>query len=418
MKATLNNRPQIVISNVSKHHSYLVALAAQHAELLKGFYTSFFFQPKSLSSNILDWIHKTSPRFQRLLPHLHDRYHADLDTAKIVSVAFPELISFAMRKLPMVRNVRSDYQWMVSKNNWFDKRVSSHMPACDIVHSFEGCALHTFRRAKKLDMKTVLDQPIMHPETVFQILQEEYQSLALNVPEAYCDLGMLARKQEEYALADRIFVPAKGIAEDFIARNIPAEKLQVIPYCANSDKFYDDQTLKQDDIFRVLFAGTLCIRKGVHYLLEAFKSLNLENSELVLIGSVDPEVRPILRQYEGHFTHIAHVPQHKLNEWYNKSSVFVLPSLVEGSAVVIYEAMACGLPVIVTKNCGSIIENGEDGFIVPVRDVDILAERLNWLYLNRDTGRDMGLLGKKRIEKFDSKHYMERLVTSWKLLWD
>ena len=402
-----------MVSNVSKHHAYYVAFAAQQIGHLQAFVTSSYLKPDSTLAGFLPFLRHGSGPLVESLQRLGERCSNELDSSLVHSIWFPEILTYAMRRTSLLTRKVSDYRWMTAKNDLFDRRVASHLGRCDIFHSFEGCAQYSFRRAKDLGAVTILEQPIMHPDTVSDTLIQEYTRLGLAVPEAYRDPRMVRRKRQEYALADYIIVPAQGIADDFIARGIPPTKLRVIPYGASAERFRRDPGNQDKGRFRILFVGTLCIRKGVHYLLEAFNRLKLEDAELVLVGALDPDIVPFLTCYKGTFTHIPHLPQSELNDWYNRASVFVLPSLAEGSAYVIYEAMTCGLPVVVTPQCGSVVREGQDGFVVPARDVGALCERLLWMYEHPERAEEMGLSGMSHVAQFDWVHYMSRLVETW-----
>ena len=96
--------------------------------------------------------------------------------------------------------------------------------------------------------------------------------------------------------------------------------------------------------------------------------------------------------------------------------MFVLPSIVEGSAKTTYEAMAAGLPVVTTLNAGSVVRDGVDGFIVPIRDQDALKRRLLFLYENRDEARAMGEAARKRVREFSWETYESRLIDVYREL--
>lgn len=403
----------IVVSNVSKHHAYYIALAAQQIGQLRTFFTSGYLKADSLLSRALPTLRRLGP-LRASVQHLGERRSEGLDPRVVQPLWLPECLTYALRRTPLVTRAVSDYRWMTVKNDMFDRKVSRRLGPCDIFHSFEGCCQHAFKRAKEMGAVTILEQPIMHPATVSTTLSREYTRLGLAVPEAYRDSRMMRRKIQEYALADFIMVPARSIKDDFIARGVPRAKMRVIPYGASSQRFHRVPDASDDGRFRVLFVGIVCIRKGVHYLLEAFKRLNLKGAELLLVGALDPDIVPILERYRGYYTHIPNIPQAELNTWYNRSSVFVLPSLAEGSAYVIYEAMTCGLPVVVTPECGSVVRDGQDGFVVAARNVDALAERLLWVYEHRDLAKDIGLSGLDHVRQFDWAHYMDRLIETWR----
>ncbi len=182
----------------------------------------------------------------------------------------------------------------------------------------------------------------------------------------------------------------------------------MIPRGVDTD--YYKPAPENDDLFRVVFVGMLCIRKGVHCLLEAWKKLNLKNAELVLVGAIHGEIKPVLEKYYSikniKITGFVENPA----KLYNSASLFVFPSLDEGSAKVNYEAMACGLPVITTPNAGSLVIDGVDGFVIPIRDVEAIIEKTRLLYENREMLKQMGESARKNIESYTWQRYEESLV--------
>ena len=194
-------------------------------------------------------------------------------------------------------------------------------------------------------------------------------------------------------------------------RGLPAQRITVLPWSVDLARFSPATASgRRPGAFRVLFIGEIGLRKGVLYLLEAFKRLKLTNAELVFIGGIT-DIGERLAQSEVKFAHIPVMPQEDLVPYIQNSSVFVFPSLVEGSARVIQEAMACGLPVITTPNSGSFIQDGEDGYIVPIRDVDALAERLLELYNHPERRAAMGLAARRTASReFTPQRYHDGLM--------
>jgi glycosyltransferase involved in cell wall biosynthesis len=153
--------------------------------------------------------------------------------------------------------------------------------------------------------------------------------------------------------------------------------------------------------------GQVSLRKGQQYLLEAWKQLKLKNSELLLIGAVQKSIEPLLRRYEGTFSHIAAVPNGRLHEYYGESAVFVLPSLSDGFGYVVTEAMACGLPVIVTSNTGAadVVQDGKQGFVVPIRSPQAIASHLERLYSDSALREEMAEAALKRAHELSWDWY-------------
>jgi glycosyltransferase involved in cell wall biosynthesis len=154
---------------------------------------------------------------------------------------------------------------------------------------------------------------------------------------------------------------------------VPESKLLQVPYGVDLREF---RPLPRTVLgFRAIYVGALSLRKGIPYLLEAAKRAEVD---LWLVGPRHSEAEPFLREYAGCYEHKGTVPQARLLGYYAQADVFVIASLEEGLAMVIPQALACGLPVICTANSGGedLVRDGVNGFVVPIRDPDALAERL------------------------------------------
>ena len=146
-------------------------------------------------------------------------------------------------------------------------------------------------------------------------------------------------------------------------------------------------------------------------LFAAMKRVDAKQVELVVMGSL---LRP-LSWYRERFTDFIYEPPRPHGEvlrLMQSCDVFVLPSIVEGRALVQQEAMACGLPVIATKNAGAddVIVDGETGFLVPIRSPEAIAEKVNWCAQNRPLLGGMGIAARKRAAEFTWRAYGENVV--------
>ena len=165
----------------------------------------------------------------------------------------------------------------------------------------------------------------------------------------------------------------------------------MLPYGVDLE-YFPDASPNPDSPFRVVYVGQITLRKGILDLLEAFRLLGLPDAELLLIGTMDRSLLPLLRPYQHLFRHLEAVPKTELTRHYANSSVFVLPSLADSFSLATLEAMASGLPVIVTPNTGAseLITEGKHGFIVPIRDPGAIASKLHALYDQRAMCVEMG----------------------------
>jgi len=271
--------------------------------------------------------------------------------------------------------------------------IKSRFSQCDIFHiMLHGTAIKLIRKAKDGNSIVVGEPVNSHPEVLNAILNEEYDILGikkrLNIQKAQ------RRLIHEAGMCDHLLAPSRFVRSSFIEKGLEPGRVHVIPYGVDSSNFFPlskAEKTKSDSKFRVLCVAYISPRKGQVYLLDAWKELNLPNSELLLIGGISYEMKNVLANYAGLFRHIPNVPNKKLHHYYGRSSVFVLPSVEDGFGVVISEAMACGLPVITTTNAGAsdIIDHGKDGFIVPIRSSDDIANYLELLYREKELREQM-----------------------------
>ncbi|MEM9543426.1 MAG: glycosyltransferase family 4 protein [Cyanobacteria bacterium P01_E01_bin.42] len=293
-----------------------------------------------------------------------------------------------------------------------DRRVAKkHLTRLAGVYAYEDGAAETFSVAKQQGITCFYDLPIVYYRQSQQIQQEEaelFPELAHCLQSIQEPAWKLERKERELSLADCIIVPSTAVARSLLNAGVEQEKINVIPFGSPHDYF--QPKLKQDEKFRVLFVGRVGARKGVHYLLQAWQKLNLADAELLLVGMNEIGDR-YLEKYQDCFRYIPSVPHATLNQYYSSANVFIFPSLVEGLALVLLEAMACGIPIITTENSGGsdIITDRVEGFIIPIRDIEAIQEKLVWCYSHPQELADMGKAARKKAEELTWKLYRDRL---------
>jgi starch synthase len=220
------------------------------------------------------------------------------------------------------------------------------------------------------------------------------------MPYAVGNDTIFRRQLEEYDAADAIVAPSSFVKQSFINEGVAAEKIRVVPYGVRKAHFAPVSTPPTDG-FRVLFVGSLSIEKGARYLFEAFREFRHPRKELLIVGTVRDEVRPIIASIsDASVKFLGHVANTSLREIYSASHVMVLPSVQEGFGMVMAEALACGCPVIASANTGAhdLFEHGREGFIVPIRDPSAICDCLTRLADEPDLRNRMSAAGVKRVE--------------------
>jgi glycosyltransferase involved in cell wall biosynthesis len=267
-------------------------------------------------------------------------------------------------------------------------------------------------KLKEKGILCVADEGSSHILNQIKILDNEYKNLGVKYRiNRHPDL--IKETLLEYELANYIVVPSSFVKRSFIEQGISEEKLFVNHYGVDLSQF--KQIQKKDEVFRVIYCGRLSIPKGSHYLLQAIFELNLENFELWHIGGVQDEMKPYIEKYKSSKIILKGVyDQSNLYKLYSQGSVFCIPSLQEGMALVQLQAMSCGLPLICTTNTGGddlITINGKEGFVIPICDVEAIKQKLVFLYNNKEICKEMGIAAKKKVgEGYTWDDYGKRYV--------
>ena len=324
----------------------------------------------------------------------------DIPSEKVKSFIFHELMwrinNRIIDKFGPIYNLQFFFHNLYSKS----AKKTLNQPI-DILICGSSFALPLIKKAKDLGAIVILERGSTHIGYQTKIINEESELTGCRLTTAH----PMTEEREllEYDLVDYISIPSTYVEKTFISAGISKDKLIRTPYGVNLSKFSPGE--KKDDVFRVIHVGTLNLRKGVHYLLEAFSKLNLKNSELLLVGVISHEIQPYLDKYKSsNIKAIGAVPQDELLRYYHNSSVFCLSSIEEGMAMVTLQAMACGIPVICTENTGAgdLVSDGVEGFIVPIRDVVILKQKINFCYNNKEI---LGVMGNNALNKITQNDY-------------
>jgi glycosyltransferase involved in cell wall biosynthesis len=202
--------------------------------------------------------------------------------------------------------------------------------------------------------------------------------------------------------------PSEAVRDDLVSvHGVAPDTTSVLPYGVNPSLLRLPSSPRRG---RVLFVGSAELRKGIHYYAMAAEKVarRIPYAEFRVAGNVSSAIvgQPVCR----HLNFLGRIPRNRIHEEYQNADIFVLPSLAEGSAEVIYEALAVGLPVITTKSAGSVVRDGVEGRIVPERDPDALASAIEELLEDRALRDRMAGAARKRAEDFTWERYGERLL--------
>jgi glycosyltransferase involved in cell wall biosynthesis len=303
-----------------------------------------------------------------------------------------------------------------AKKKYLDWIASRHLATgrYDLFHSWSGDCLRSLQVAKQRHIPSIVEIPTWHrdggkekagrPEIVETTSASGFQKWKAGL--------LLQRRRfiEEYKLATLLLVLSETAADTFRARGFPEAKLFYLPRGVDVERFKPGSRPTK---FRAIFAGALIKRKGIHHLLEAWHRLNLPDAELWLVGSVHDEAKPFLKQFWRDNIRIVGFVRDPEN-YLSQATVHVFPSQWEGSAKVTYEAAACALPQITTRQAGDVVRDGSEGIIVKPGNIDGIAAALEHLHRHPEVVERMGGAARRRVvENFTWDHFRTRLLDAY-----
>ncbi len=296
----------------------------------------------------------------------------------------------------------------------FDRVVSRSLRASD--DAFFGVAGEPVRRSvlrsRELGIETWLDFPLAHHASIVATLREE----ARRVPEYARTLQLVSPHATwlveeihcQAVAADHVLVASSYSQRTFVEAGIPAEKMHLTPLGADTELFHPAPR-PDDGVFRILFVGQITQRKGVSYLVDAFRAAAIPHSELLLAGAIVGDAPWAGRRGVRHQPPL---PRSELPAVYACADVSVLPSLAEGFGLTAMEAMASGRPVIVSEHTfgRDVVDDGVNGWTVPIRDVEAIVDRLRILAGDPDLRARMGRAARATAERFTWQRYGDRVA--------
>ena len=303
-----------------------------------------------------------------------------------------------------------------------DRTVARRMAQSDAarlpqgIYGYEDGCLETFRAAKARGVRRCYDLPIAYWGVVRKLMDEEGERLPEWEPTLIStrdSQAKLERKSAELELADVVICPSL-----FVQRSLPAPAREA-KLCVVAE-FGSPEAVAPENLppraggkLRVLFAGSMTQRKGLADLFAAMKLLNRSDVELLVMGSPIAPMEFYRRQYDS-FTYLSTRPHREVLELMRGCDVLVLPSLAEGRALVQQEALANGLPLIITENTGGedLIVPGETGFLVPIRSPEKIAEKIAWLADHRGSMPEMRVAAIRKAREYPWRRYTDRVLAA------
>ncbi len=338
--------------------------------------------------------------------YFFNRY--SIDKSRIRNAPIFEVAERIIQKFPNFRRNSELVSMLVP--NAFDKYVASCLkPDFDIFVGWSSFSLSSLKKVRSLHKISILERGSTHILWQTNQLKKEFNLFNREFNDT--NQSIINKELLEYDAADYICVPTNFVKSTFIEHGISSKKIFINPYGVNPTEFnfYPKKTNK----FIILFCGGVTLRKGAHYLIRAFNQLSLKDAELWLVGKIDPDFQAIFAEEMNHpnIKFMGPFPQRELSEVYNQANIFCLPSLEEGQAMVLHQAMRCGLPIIATEESGASDLIDGNGYLIASRSIDSIAEHIQYLY---DHPSAHEYLGAKSLElsqgNYSWKDYADRAI--------
>jgi len=380
--------PKIIVAQLGARRHYQQPLLFQKWGMLDSFYTDFYAGNNIFLNSLRK--HQIYQNLPSLLKKGLDRYEPELEKAKIFHFPLLAYRNARQRKNSSPQEIEGLLIEVAKKFN--RKIIKNGLGNVNVVYGFNGASIELFEFAKRNGIRCILDQVIAERSLLHKLLleEEEYWHDWSVTPFRVDNksLELMEREQREQELADNIICGSDFVKNSLIARGINSEKISVVAIGRLKDNQSQQNNIKRQtpqqrrNGLRILFAGAVGLRKGIPYLLEALQKIKGKIPfNCKVVGRLEIKSHYI-EKYSDICEFTGLVPRSKMTELYSWADVFVLPSICEGSAMVTYEALSWGLPVITTPNSGSIVRDKVDGLVIPIRNSDAIAEKLVKIYEN------------------------------------
>lgn len=404
---------KVMVAHPGKQHSYRTATYLNKSGRLSSYVTSVY----NVSGGLTNILYRMSKG--DIKKKIGSHYCREIpDSIVRVKKEWQGVMALILPKIPIARNFYGI--WNNHLNDVFAKDVIKliEKESVDLVISYDYNSAYLFEELNRRgsNVVKVLDVSIATRPYMQEIFKKDYaqtneQELISDYPEIW-DEKNLSRVYREIENADYFLVPSQVVKKSLLFCGAEEEKIKVVPYGADCNKFsFVDRKVPSGPI-KLIFVGGVNHRKGIHHLLSVVSKFSADEVDLKLVGSYEVGGALYKRYCNVSNIHFCGFATHDiLVKLYQDSDVFVLPSLGEGMAMVILEAMSCGLPVIVSDRTGGndAIDTGEEGIEIEAGNDEQLYNAIRWYLDNRHLIPVMSGKSRKKAELYSWDAYGEKL---------
>lgn len=392
-------RTGVVAAYLGVHQVFQMAATAAEMGRLGHFFCSLIGFPGRWGEILARWL---------FIPSARPLGAESLPPERVTETPLPLLVQRLAERMLAPRKLEPLFT-----NRWFAIQVAQHLSEhsrAGIMVGAETCSLELFLKAKKLGMRCVMDCHGIPTGFLQSGIQRAATEFGLQAPQLLDSPAMTERKQAERELADVMVLCSEMQRDIYLSEGLPPERLKVVPLWVDTD-FWHPPTQRYipspDQPLKVLHAGAVSLTKGIPYLAEALDGVEGAGAEATFVGSLQPDMKPFLQRLQTPIRCLAYCPRPELRELYWKHDVLVMSSLGDSFGFVAVEAMACGLPVIVTDRCGAPVP--DPTWRVPAFSAFAIAARLNHYRRQPERCLEDGRIARAFAGQWTSRRYRDSI---------
>jgi glycosyltransferase involved in cell wall biosynthesis len=380
---------KVVVSHPARQANiYYRPRAAEQMGADVTFLTGLYYRPDRLPYALVRYL--PAERRMRVEYELEKRRLEGLSPENVISLLGP-MLEATFRPLGKTRQWWALHDWLASR--WIRRRCDLFRDSAAILHSFQGSCRLALRAAREAKMVRLFEVTLP-PAPATPEFAGASETDFFNLKEESRDAEFVLVQSEYSARA----VASIGVAPDRIIR---------CHLGVDTDYFRPSEGPRKPGPVRVVFLGGTSLRKGIHHLLEAWSGLDLDGAELLLAGNRTAGLKDIPQTERCRI--LGRLPDHEFRQFLQDADVLVHPSLAEGGCNIVYEALACGVPAIVSTNATSAVRPDVDGLVFPTGNIIALKLALRRLCCNPELRRQMGMAARQRAESLRWDRYLANL---------
>lgn len=411
---------KFIVSLLMARRNYDVAVILDEVGLLESVVIDAYYNPKRYP--VLKIADKLLPT---KIVNRYAKYIPNVDPSKVIS----DWNVFLEFQIGLLLNRHGDYYKSqinayssLSRNtiNYLKKRKSETFD----IYNLDTASLEIFSWVKKNNYPSslVLEQCVASRRQqidMHHLFSSKFGLANSKNMVLHCE-KLRNRELQEWEMADKILVPSNFVKAGIIKEGIDPNKIELLPYGYTPSVSYQDILKNIDKKFSInnakktiLFAGNAGLRKGISDLLLIADKLKNEDVEFIVAGKMEQEIQKI-EKIPGNVKFLGKLSREDMAAKYQSADIFFLPSYLEGSALVTYEAMSWGLPLVTTEEAGSVVTNFEDGFIADSGNLELMSEYLVKLIHDDNLRFKMANRAVSNVREYSIDNYKQKLLQKLK----